>query len=312
MIDPNTVILIAGPTASGKTRLAISLAQNIDGVIVNADSMQVYQELSILTARPTKSETEQAPHELFGTVSITQHYSVARWRNEALSIIKATHNKGQIPILTGGTGLYFKALIDGLSPIPDVSLETREEISTLYDKIGATSFHEKLQAIDPQTAQRLPATDRQRCIRAMEVYEETGKTLTYWQNIPRIKAPDHLTFTAFILKPKRQTLYERIDKRFDDMIAQGALDEVRAIHQLNLPPFLPSLKAVGIPPLRDYLNGNMSLEEAVELAKTQSRRYAKRQFTWFNNQMPEQTSEKLSIIHLAPPISLNSLTKHLL
>ena len=311
MLDPNTVILIGGPTASGKTGLSVELAQQINGVIINADSMQIYQDLQILSARPTADEMEGIEHQLFGTVPISQHYSVATWRKEALATITDTHNKGKIPILVGGTGLYFKALLEGLSPIPQISLETRQRICDLYDEIGAQAFHAKLREIDEKTATRLPATDRQRCIRAMEVFEDTGKTLSHWQSKPRVTPPGHLIFKSFILKPERQTLYDKIDLRFDMMMQQGALKEVKAIHALDLNPLLPSLKAVGLPPLRDHLDGALSLKTAIEEAKLQSRRYAKRQFTWFNNQMSEQINEKLSIWHISMPNDAQTLIKHL-
>lgn len=306
MLAAHTVILIGGPTASGKTGLSVSLAQNINGAIINADSMQVYKELSILTARPTDDEMKDIDHHMFGHVPITQHYSVANWRKQALETINTLHKDGKIPILVGGTGLYFKALIEGLSPIPEISLKTREKIGHLYDEIGAEAFHDKLKEIDPEIAKRLPPTDRQRCIRALEVYEDTGKTLSHWQDMPRVNAPEHLNFKALILTPERQTLYDKINHRFDIMMEQGALDEVKALHDLNPDPLLPSLKAVGIPPLRAYLDGETSLEEAIDTCKTQSRRYAKRQFTWFNNQLPEQKTDRLTVHHIAVPSDIQA------
>lgn len=312
MLDHNTVILIGGPTASGKTGLSVGLAKKINGVIINADSMQVYKELHILTARPNDDEMRGVEHHLFGHQSIATHYSVATWRAQALKAIETAHSNNQIPILVGGTGLYFKAMVEGLSPIPEISMSTREAICDLYDEIGAQAFHEKLRTIDPAMAERLPPTDRQRCIRAIEVYKDTGKTLSHWHEQPRVKPPAHLIFKGFILQPDRQMLYDRIDHRFDMMIDQGALEEVKAIHALDLDPLLPSLKAVGLPPLRAYLNGEISQEAAIEQAKLESRRYAKRQFTWFRNQMPAQTTNTLSIWHIETPCEVNALMAHLL
>lgn len=311
MIDPKTVILIAGPTASGKTGLSTDLAKQINGAIVNADSMQVYTELPILSAQPSTKERANIDHYLFGHMPINQHYSVAQWRQEALTAIENIRQKGQIPILVGGTGLYFKAMIEGLSPIPEISLETRKKVSALYDQIGAEAFHAYLKEVDPDMAERLPATDRQRCIRAIEIYQETKKTLSDWQTLPRVKAPDDFIFKAFILKPEREMLYQHINQRFDHMMDNGALEEAKAIHRLDLDPLLPSLKAVGLPPLRAYLDKELSLEEAIEQAKTHSRRYAKRQFTWFNNQMPETDEKSLSIWHLQSPYDVKTCLSYL-
>ncbi len=311
MIESKTVILVGGPTASGKTSLAIELAQKYNGVIINADSMQVYQELDIITARPNEHECQQAEHQVFGFISIKQHFSVAQWLEKVSQTIQETQLRKKTPILVGGTGLYFKALIEGLSPIPSIDMAIRKKIGNYYDEIGAQKFHDELHQIDPQAAERLSANDRQRCIRAMEIWHQTGQTLTYWQNQPRKKFVNNAVFKTFILLPNREKLYQKIEKRFDFMIENGALDEAKHIKELNLDRLLPGLKAVGLTSLLDYLDKKISLDEAITTGKTQTRRYAKRQFTWFKNQLPEQETKKLSVWHLKPPVDIKILDKYL-
>ena len=296
--EKKTVHVIVGPTASGKSALSLSLAQRINGVIINADSMQVYREIPVLAATPTPQEQQLVPHKLYGVLSIKQLCSAAKWRNMAIEAIQNALEHGTPPILVGGTGLYIKALIEGLSPIPSVPETIRIHAIQDYETMGGTAFKSHLQTIDPITAERLDANDSQRLIRAWEVYQHTGKPLSYYQDMAREKPPHDWFFAIHILLPDRETLYTRINQRFEVMLDNGMMDEVRTIHTLpNLNPLLSSLKALGLPHLRAYLDKKEVWNEAVDKAKAASRQYAKRQYTWFRNQLPETTDEQKNIRH---------------
>ncbi len=281
------VIVLYGPTASGKSELAVTLAERLDGVVINADSLQLYAELRILTARPDDTAMARAPHRLFGIVPASEASSAAWWRDKALAEIAEAHRAGKSAIVTGGTGLYLKTLMEGLSPVPPADIAARAKATALYEEVGGAAFRAALAFRDPSAAARLMASDRQRLIRAWEVVEATGRALSDWQTMPR--DPRHsLTFSLVGLMPDRAELYERIDRRFDSMIKRGALEEAARFDALNLSPTLPVNKALGLPELRRHLNGECDLAEAVRSAQQASRNYAKRQMTWFRHQLPSE------------------------
>jgi tRNA dimethylallyltransferase len=282
------VIVLYGPTASGKSGLAIDLAERLDGVVINADSLQIYAELEVVTARPEAAALAQAPHRLYGVLPAATAGSVAWWREAALAEIHAAHAAGQRAIVTGGTGMYLNALIEGLSPVPPADEAARARATALYDEMGGEAFRAVLAERDPVLAARLKSTDRQRLIRAWEVVEATGIPLSAWQAKPREPGHD-LAFTLIGLDPPRAELYARIDRRFADMLGRGALEEASRFEALGLPLSLPANKALGLPELRRHLAGEIDLGTSARLAKQATRNYAKRQATWFRHQVPGGT-----------------------
>ncbi len=279
--------MIGGPTASGKSALAADVAERFGGGVVNADSMQIYRDLPILTACPGAALRARAPHRLYGLLDGAVRCSAGRWRAMALAEVERIQRDGALPILVGGTGLYFRAFLQGLAPVPKIPDSVRKAVSVLHAREGSGALHARLAARDPETAQRLTPGDTQRVIRAYEVIEATGRSLVSWQS------ERHERYTGrvetFILAPSRPALYEACNARFDHMMAAGALDEVDHLLQRGLDPGLPVMKAVGVRALRDHLAGAVSIEQAVVLGRQATRRYAKRQTTWFRNQMPEGT-----------------------
>lgn len=285
--SPNMrALLIMGPTASGKSALALSLAERLGGEIVNADSMQVYRDFRILTARPSVEEEARAPHHLYGHVDAAELYSTGRWLSDALAAIAAIRARGATPILVGGTGLYFKALTQGLADIPAADAETRAALREREAREGAPALHAELAARDPQTAARLEPNDAPRILRALEVLETTGESISTLQTNtkPALAAEN---WRGLVLTPDREKLYATINARFDAMLAAGAMEEVRAFAARQLDPALPAIKAHGAPALRAYLAGELTLEQAAEIGMRDTRRYAKRQFTWIGGQMPD-------------------------
>jgi len=282
-------ILIAGPTASGKSGLALALAEAIDGTIVNADSMQVYRDLRIITARPTPQEEGTVPHRLYGHVDAAENYSVGRWLADVRSVLDELRASRRVPVLVGGTGLYFKALTQGLSAVPPTPPGVRAAVRARCDAEGPEALHAELSRRDPAMAARLRAGDRMRIARALEVLESTGRSLADWQRdgMPALLDPE--VATKFFLVVERAELHRRIDARFDAMLEAGALDEVRALAARSLDPMLPAMKAHGVPWLRRHLAGEITLAEAAEGGKSDTRRYTKRQVTWFRHQMPGWT-----------------------
>jgi len=279
------VAVLYGPPASGKSDLAAALAERVGGVVINADSLQLYDELRILTARPDEETLARAPHRLFGVLPAAEASSAAWWRDAALAEIGAARAAGRYPILVGGTGLYLKTLMEGLSPVPAADPQARATATALYAEIGGAAFRAALAERDPVIAARLEPGDRQRLIRAWEVVEATGTPLSEWQALP--KDPGHsLEFRLIGLMPPRDALYARIDRRFETMLERGALDEAARFDALGLPPALPANKALGLPELRRHLKGEIDLAEATRLAQQASRNYAKRQTTWFRHQLP--------------------------
>lgn len=276
-------ILIAGPTAAGKTALALHAAQVLDGEIINADSMQIYDGLHLITARPDASETTQAPHHLFGSVDPSKRWSVGEWSLAALDLIQEIKARGKTPILVGGTGLYFLSLTQGLAPVPEIDAASRKRTENLIETEGLEGLRREADRLDPVSAQRIEPADAQRLQRVVEVGYATGEALSDFHK--QTQAPLEVdAWTGVIIDPDRQKLYQRIEDRFDSMMKQGALEEVDAFAKRGLDPLLPAMKALGIPPLMTHLRGEMDLEDAISLSKRDSRRYAKRQLTWFRNQ----------------------------
>jgi tRNA dimethylallyltransferase len=274
-------LIVAGPTASGKSALALALAERLGGTVINADSMQVYRELRILTARPSTAEEATVPHALYGVRAAAEPGSAAWWREAALAAMEAASAAGRVPLLCGGTGLYFSSLINGLSPIPAVTAEARAEARGLLKDLGPAALHTRLEAVDPTTAGRLRPTDSQRVARAWEVWRSSGRGLAAWQAARG--APAAWIFRAVLLDPSREALREAIDGRFAAMLAAGALAEARALLDLGLDPALPAMRAHGVPELAAHLRGAISIEEAARRARLVTGQYAKRQATWFRH-----------------------------
>jgi tRNA dimethylallyltransferase len=279
-------VLIAGPTASGKSALALALAERLHGAVINADSMQVYRDLRIITARPTPAEEARVPHRLYGHVDAAENYSAGRYIREAAAAMAEVHSQGLLPILVGGTGLYFKALTTGLADIPPIEPAVRAQLRMRLEREGVETLHTELQARDPATASRVMPRDRSRILRALEVVMATGRTMADWHRngMPPVLGAERAI--KIFLTPEREELKRRIERRFDLMLDAGALDEVRALDARRLPEHLPAMRAHGVPWLRRYLRGEISLAEAAAGGKMDTRRYAKRQVTWFRNQMP--------------------------
>ncbi|WP_407152626.1 tRNA (adenosine(37)-N6)-dimethylallyltransferase MiaA [Bradyrhizobium sp. ORS 86] len=280
-------VLIAGPTASGKSALALELAQRTGGVVINADSMQVYRDLRIITARPTAEEEAQVPHRLYGHVDAGVNFSAGAWVGDAAKTLGEARAQGRLPIFVGGSGLYFKALTQGLSAVPPIPDAVREGVRARLERDGVEALHAELAQRDPVSAARLKPRDRTRIARALEVVEATGRPLPDWhrEGLPPLLPPGE--FRALFLAPERETLYARIDARFGAMLDSGALDEVAALAARGLDPLLPAMKAHGVPVLIRHLKGEISREEAAEIGRADTRHYAKRQFTWFRHQLPE-------------------------
>jgi tRNA dimethylallyltransferase len=278
-------VLIAGPTGSGKSVLALRLAEAQRGVIVNTDSMQVYRDLKVITARPTPEDESRAPHWLYGHVDASENYSVGRFLADAGGALAEAQRLRRLPIFVGGTGLYFKALTHGLAAVPPIAPEIRAMVRGRVEAEGPTVIYGELLRRDPATARRLQPGDRSRIARALEVLEATGRSLSDWHDdgMPALIDADHVA--RLFLTPERTVLNRRIEARFDAMLAAGALEEVRALCARHLDPFLPAMKAHGVPWLIRHLAGEITLALAVEKAKQDTRHYAKRQFTWFRHQL---------------------------
>ena len=279
------VLIVVGPTASGKSALALDLARRLDGVVINADSMQIYAELAVLTARPSAADAACVPHALYGVRSGREACSAAIWRDLALREIRKAHANAQVPVLTGGTGFYVDTLLNGIAPVPEVPDAVRRAAAERLDAQGGAAFHGELAKRDPATAARLDPGNTQRLIRAWAVIEATGRPLSDWHARPAIAAPADLRFRAYALMPPRADLYERCDDRFRRMIDRGALEEVETLRSRAFPPASPILKAVGVREIGAYQDGEIGLDEAIRRAQRATRRYAKRQSTWFRNRI---------------------------
>lgn len=280
------ILLIAGPTASGKSALALRTARALDGEIVNADALQLYADLRLLSARPSDEEQAGVPHHLFGVADGADGWSVGRWLRAASPVLDDILARGRTPVVVGGTGLYFKALTEGLADVPPTPGAVRQSVAGMYDALGEDRFRELLASADPDAARRIEAGDRMRLSRAMEVLEATGRPLSAWQadTAPAL-VPD--AWRAVVILPDRAALYARCDARFDAMLADGALEEVRVLLAKGLDPNLPVMKAVGVRELGRHLAGELILDAAADLARQETRRYAKRQLTWLRNQTPD-------------------------
>ena len=278
-------ILIAGPTASGKSALALALAERLDGTIINADSMQVYRELRVITARPSLEDEARVPHALYGFVPAREAYSAGRFVPDAAAAIAAARAAGRRPIIAGGTGLYFKALLEGLSPIPPVGEDVRAHWRAEAERLGAHALHATLAARDPAMAAQLMPADTQRIVRALEVLESSGRSLSDWQCQPGMPVVEPERAVKLFIDIPRDELHARADARFDQIIARGGLDEASALAALNLDPALPVMRALGVAPLMACATGEMSRVDAIERSKAETRQYIKRQKTWLNKHM---------------------------
>jgi len=294
----NPVIVIGGPTASGKSALALELARKLGGAVINADSMQLYDALPILTAQPTAAEKALAPHLLYGVLPAEQVGSAQLWRQMALDAIAESRCAGRVPIVVGGTGLYLRTLMQGLSPMPDIPDEVRQRVRALWDEQGPQAVRQLLEQRDPQIAARLKPGDRQRQLRALEVVEATGRPLSEWQQSTEQAAAPGFRFLTLVLQPDREILRKAIATRLAAMAANGALDEVRALLARHVPADRPILRALGMPELAQHVHGKLQLDQALSAAVTATRQYAKRQDTWFKHQfiadhaLKSQFSEK--------------------
>ncbi len=283
--EASGVLVIAGPTASGKSSLALAVAERFGGVIINADAMQVYQDVDVLTAQPAAAARARVPHRLYGVIAPSEACSAGRWREMALDEIGAALAGGKLPVVVGGTGLYLKALMEGLAPIPKVPDEVRASARQLHARLGGEAFHRELRRLDPETAARLEPGDSQRLIRAWEVSRATGRSLSSWHGGDGAGPPPGLAFKTVMFDPPRQALYAALDARFERMIADGAIEEAKALEARGLDSELPVMKALGVRELLGFIHGTISIEAAVSRAQQATRNYAKRQLTWFRRQM---------------------------
>jgi tRNA dimethylallyltransferase len=282
-----TVILIAGPTASGKSALALGLAEKLGGIIVNADSMQVYRDLRVITARPTPAEEALMPHVLYGHVDAAVRYSAGAWRVDATAALATAARDARPAIVVGGTGLYFETLTKGLAAVPPISDDIRAAVRARLQAQGSVALHAELARADPVMAQRLTPGDRSRIARALEVVLATGRSLSDWHRDGMPPVLDASRAIKVFLDPERSALQRRIETRFRAMLAAGALDEVAALAARNLDPALPAMKAHGVPWLIRHLRGEFSLADAAAGGVRDTWRYTKRQATWFRNRMPD-------------------------
>jgi tRNA dimethylallyltransferase len=285
--ENGNAVLIAGPTASGKSALALELAQGTGGIIINTDSMQVYRDLRVITARPTPEEEAAVPHRLYGHVDAAVNFSAGSWVADAALALAEARAHHRLAIFVGGSGLYFKALTRGLSSVPPIAVAIREDVRARLERDGVEALHAELAQRDPASAERLKPRDRSRIARALEVAEATGRSLTDWHRDGLPPLLPRGQFRALFVGPDREQLYARIDQRFEAMLSSGALEEVAALATRRLDPLLPAMKAHGVPALIRHLKGEITKDEAAAIGRADTRHYAKRQFTWFRHQLPE-------------------------
>jgi tRNA dimethylallyltransferase len=288
------IICIAGPTASGKSAWAIQIAKSFGGEIINTDALQVYSELNIISARPSRSEMLSVPHHLFGHVDSNFRYSVGNWISEVESLIVDTLARGKSPILTGGTGLYFKSLIEGIAKIPSIPSDVILETNKFQEQNGVEGLRNLAEKLDPKAASRVLGKDPHRLMRIINVYKVTNKPISFWHENTKPVVPRIFCHCAVLL-PERQKLYDAINNRFDLMMKKGLLNEAERIFTKNIDPSLPIMKAIGLREFFPYFSGDISLDEAVDLAKRNSRRLAKRQFTWFRGQLKNWNEIKTEV-----------------
>ena len=287
MTSASPYIMIAGPTASGKSQLAIDLARRFGGAVINADSMQLYADLTVLTARPQPQEMQDIPHHLFGICDAAHRASVAEWLGLAATAIANVRAAGQLPIIVGGTGMYLQAGLRGIAPVPDVPADLHQHCIDLYRELGGAKFRDALAGYDADIAARLVDGDSQRLVRAMGVAMATDRPLSWWQQQPH-KGALLGSVVTIAMMPPRPTLYDRINQRFDHMFMHGAVDEVARLMARQLDPGLPLMKALGVAPIAAFLQGDITKDDAAFIAKRESRRYAKRQMTWIRNNFNAQ------------------------
>lgn len=298
-------LLIAGPTASGKSAFALDLAVKQGGAIVNADSMQVYAGLSVLTARPDAADLALASHHLYGHVDPAEDYSTGAWLRDVQHVADEIERSDKRPIFVGGTGLYFRALTEGLSQMPDIPRTVRDKWRYHLMEDGAGKLHALLLRRDPAAAMRLKPTDGQRIVRALEVLDASGRSILEWQAMRETPLVDMASARAAVLAPPRGLLVQRIDARVDAMMAQGAIEEVQALLARKLPSTVPAMKAIGVRELADFLGGRASLPEAVERIKIATRQYSKRQSTWFRHQLGPEWRVLDRVPEGGPPSPVN-------
>ncbi len=281
-------ILITGPTASGKSALAVRLARDHGGVVVNADSMQVYDTLRVLTARPSEDDMGGVPHRLYGHVPAGHSYSTGEWLREVTVLVDELRAEGRVPVIVGGTGLYFKALTGGLSEMPDVPDAIRSRLRARLQAEGPGPLHARLAECDPETAAVLKPEDGQRIVRALEIFEATGRSIRGFQAAPGTMVVDPDRALKMVVMPERDELRRRIDRRFETMLDQGAIEEVERLLAQDLSPDLPAMKAIGVPQIAAMLRAEIDRRGVIETASAATRQYAKRQMTWFRNQLDER------------------------
>ena len=279
------VIVIAGPTASGKSQLAIDLALAFDGAVVNADSMQVYKNTPIISACPSAEDKKIVPHLLYEMWDASFNGSVVDWMNEVVPCIQKLWQNNKVPVVVGGTGMYLDNLINGVTPIPETKEDVKRKVAQMLAKDGVQKCHEILALVDAKTAERLSPNDTTRVRRALEVFYDTGKPLSYWHSLPMKKLLPNAVFYVISILPDKAELDERCFLRFDKMVAQGAAKEAKKLERLQLSSKLPAMRALGVPELLSYVRGEVSLSESIESAKLHTRQYAKRQRTWFKNKL---------------------------
>lgn len=280
------IITLFGPSASGKTSLAIEVSNMLDSIIINADSKQIYKEIPVITAQPSVEEQKKADHYLYGYHSVKQNYTITDWINKAKECIDQAHKEKKIPILVGGTGMYFKALKEGFAPIPAIREDIKKEVEIEYNKTNKESFYKKLLELDNETIKRIHINDSHRLIRAYEILLQTNKTLTYWYSLEKEMHYPEDSFLELFLCPDRNKIYENCNIRFENMVKNGNLiEEVQKIYGLNLNKKLPCMKVCGLPEMFKYLLNELTLDEAINQSQTNTRHYIKRQFTWFHGQM---------------------------
>lgn len=284
-MSKNPVVIVAGPTASGKSALALDLAEALDGVIINADSMQVYKNTPVISACPSAADKARVPHKLYEIYDASVNGTVVDWLEQAVSEIRLAWKNGKLPVVVGGTGLYLDNLINGTTPIPEADAGVRDRVRKLSDEIGINALHAKLAEVDAASAARLSPNDTTRVTRAYEVFLQTGEPLSEWHKKALLKKLPEARFVVVKICPETAELDERCYQRFDKMMAEGALNEVRRLSELHLSSRLPAMKALGVPELLDFLRGKTSLEQAIELGKLHTRQYAKRQRTWFKGKL---------------------------
>ena len=282
-ITEKTVVVIGGPTASGKSGLALEVAKKYNGVVINADAMQVYQSIPIITAVPSPEDKKQVLHLLYEIYPPSQRGNVADWLNKATTAIRDTWAEKKLPVVVGGTGFYIESLIKGVSPIPETNSEVKQQVADIIGQKGAEGAYDYLQKIDASGAQMVKPQDTTRIRRALEIKLDTGQSISEWFQKPLVKTLPEADFAMIKLLPSLSELEEKCSRRFDIMMEQGALDEVKNLLDRHLSDDLPAMKAIGVPELGDYIRGKTDLNQAISLAKLHTRQYAKRQLTWFRN-----------------------------